>query len=112
MKFQYWEGDTDILSSKYDATPTVTTITGTTTLTAVYSTDTNRNSIGYVESSLKDTSTIDNTSINIISGEIEVGFIITDSIGHIYIITSIDNEANTSTIYRMTKTVQGGNVYG
>lgn len=112
MKFQYWEGDTDVLSSKYDATPTVTTITGTTTLTAVYSTDTNRNSIGYVESSLKDTSTIDNTSINIISGEIEIGFIITDSIGHIYIVTSIDSEANTSTIYRMTKTVQGGNVYG
>lgn len=112
MKFQYWEGDTDVLSSKYDATPTLKTVTGTTTLTAIYSTDTNRNSIGYVETSLKDVSAISNADINIISGVIEIGFIITDSIGHIYIITSINDEIDTSTIYRMTKTVQGGNVYG
>lgn len=111
MTFQYWSGDTDVLSNKYDATPTVTTVTGTTTLTAVYSTNANRNNIGYVTTNLKDVTTVNNSDITIISGAIEVGFIITDSLGHIYIITSVNSEANVSTIYRMTKIVQGGNTY-
>lgn len=112
MKFQYWEGDVDKLGSKYDPTTTVTTVTGTTTITAVYSTDTEQNSIGYVETDLKSSSTVNNSDITVISGSIEVGFIITDSNGHIYIITSIDESTGVSTIYRMTKIVQGGNIYG
>ena len=110
-RFQYWSGDTDVLSSKYDPTPTVTTVTGATDLVAVYSSDINRNSIGYVTTSLKTNNSVNNSTINVISGEVEVGFILTDSNGHIYIVTAVDAGNNTSTIYRVTKTVQGGNVY-
>ena len=112
MRFQYWEGDTDHLGSKYDPTTTVTTVTGTTTLTAVYSTDSERNSVGYTTNDLKNTTTISNKDITVISGEIEVGFVFTDSNGHIYVITSIDSSTDISTVYRLTKIVQGGNIYG
>ena len=111
-RFQYWSGDTDVLSSKYDPTPTVTTVTGATDLVAVYSNDSDRNSIGYTTTSLKSSNSVNNNDITVIAGEIEVGFILTDSNGHIYIITNIDTVNNTSTIYRMTKIVQGGNIYG
>ena len=112
MKFQYWEGDTDKLASKYDRTTTVTTATGVTTLKAVYSTDSEQNSVGYVETSLIDSTTISNDNIIVISGTIEVGFMLTDSNGHIYIVTSVNEATGVSTIYRMTKVVQGGNIYG
>jgi hypothetical protein len=112
MKFQYWTGDVDKLASRYDKTTVVTTTTGVTNLKAVYSTDADQNSIGYVESDLKDVTQINNTDIVVISGKIEIGFILTDSKGHIYIITSIDDANGISTIYRMTKIVKGGNIYG
>jgi len=67
---------------------------------------------GYVTTSLKTTNSINNSDIIIISGSIDIGFIITDSNGHMYVITAIDTEHNTSTIYRMTKIVEGGNIYG
>ena len=112
MTFQYWSGDTTGVANIYDPTTTVTITNSKVDLTAVYSTDTDRNGIGYVTTSLKSVNTIDNNDITIVSGEIEVGFIITDSDGHIYIITSVDTTNDTSTIYRMTKIVQGGNIYG
>lgn len=112
MRFQYWSGDTDVLGSIYDPTTTLTTVTGTTTVTAVYSTDTERNSTGYVTSSLKTSSTVNNSNITMISGEISVGTLITDSDGHMYVITNIDSVNDISTIYRLTKIVQGGNIYG
>ena len=112
MKFQYWEGDTDVLDSKYDPTTFATTVVGVTVLKAVYSTDANKNGVGYVETNLKETTTINNNDISIISGVIEVGFLITDINGHIYIVTSVDEANSISTIYRMTKVVQGGNIYG
>lgn len=112
MRFQYWDGDASRLASKYDPTTIITTTAGVTNLRAVYSTDADRNDIGYATTSLKSTTTINNNDITIISGTIEVGFIITDSLGHIYVITAVDTEHNTSTIYRMTKVVEGGNIYG
>lgn len=111
-RFQYWSGDTDVLSNKYDPTPTVTTTTGATDLVAVYSDDSNRNSIGYTTTSLSSSNIVNNNDITVIAGEIEVGFILTDSKGHIYIVTNVDTTNNTSTIYRMTKITQGGNIYG
>ena len=110
MRFQYWEGDISRLGSKYDPTTTVQTTTGITNLVAVYSTDTDRNSIGYVTNSLKTDNTIDIEDITVIAGEITEGFIITDVDGHIYIITQLTG--TTATIYRMTKISEGGNVYG
>ena len=110
MRFQYWTGDTTRVTNIYDPTTTVTTTTGTTTLTAIYSTDTERNNIGYTTSSLKTSNTVSNSNITMISGSIEVGTIITDSNGHIYSITATNSSE--STIYRLTKITQGGNVYG
>lgn len=71
MVFRYWTGDTGVLSSIYDPTPTITTVTGTTTLTAFYSEADNTNNIGYVETSLKTSNTVNNNDIHIIAGEIE-----------------------------------------
>lgn len=111
MTFQYWEGDTDVLADRYDPTTTLTTVAGTTSLTAVYSTDTARNGTGYVTMSLKTASTVSDADINIISGTVDVGFIVTDSNGHIYTLTSIDQVEGNHTIYRLTKILQGGNTY-
>ena len=111
-RFQYWSGDVDVLANKYDPTTTLTTVTGTTTLTAVYSADTERNNVGYVTSSLKNSNTVNEQDIQVIAGEIDVGFVLTDSNGHIYIITSLDTTSHQHTIYRLTKIVQGGNTYG
>lgn len=104
MKFQYWSGDTDKLANKYDPTTTITTTVGTTTLKAIYSTETYQNNIGYVNINLTSVTEITNDTISIIAGEIKIGFIIIDSIGHIYVITNIDEITHTSTIYKMTKT--------
>lgn len=112
MKFQYWEGNTDSLSNKYDSTTVVTITTGAVSLKAVYSTNADQNSTGYVESSLDSFTTVNNSDINIISGDIGVGFLLTDAEGHIYVITSVDETTDVSTIYRMTKTLKGGNIYG
>ena len=110
MTFQYWEGDTDTITNIYDPTTTVTTVAGSTTLRAIYSTDSERNNIGYTALSLSNSTTVDNTNINVISGTIQNGFILTDSVGHIYVIVNINN--NISTIVRLTKIDRGGNIYG
>ena len=90
----------------------MTTTAGTTTITAVYSTDSEQNSVGYTELDLTTATNINNDDITVISGSIEVGFLFTDCNGHIYMITSIDESTGVSSIYRMTKIVQGGNIYG
>ena len=112
MTFQYWSGNTSGVANIYDPTTTLTIENTAVDLRAVYSTDAERNAIGYSTSDLKSVSTISNNSITIISGEIEVGFIITDINGHIYIVTAVDTQNETSTIYRMTKITMGGNIYG
>ena len=110
MTFQYWEGDTDTVSNKYDPTTIVTTVAGTTTLKAVYSTDSEKNDIGYTNLSLKNETTVSNSNINVVSGTLQNGFILTDSLGHIYVVTGINNEV--STIVRLTRTYKGGDIYG
>lgn len=112
MTFQYWTGDVSSVANVYSPATTVTTVVGTTTLTAVYSTNTERNNIGYVTGDLKTTSEVDNEDITVISGEIETGFMLTDGGGHMYVITAVDSSVDVSTIYRLTKIVQGGNTYG
>lgn len=112
MRFQYWTGNVDVLSDRYDPTPIVTTVAGTTTLTAVYSTDAERNGTGYVTISLKNSQTVSDNDITVVSGSIDVGFIVTDSGGHIYTLTSIDAVQGNHTIYRLTKILRGGNIYG
>ena len=113
MTFRYWEGDIDHLSSIYDPTPTLTTTIGKTDIRPVYSNISDTNAIGYVNYSLKSSNTVDLTTITVIApstGNIETGFIITDSLGHIYVITAINN--GIGTIVRLTRIVEGGNIYG
>jgi hypothetical protein len=109
LRFQYWSGDVDNLGSIYDPTTTLTVTEKAVTITAVYSSDADRNNVGYVTTDLSSTETINNSDITIVSGEIGVGFIITDVNGQVYIITNVENDI--STIYRMTKIVQGGDIY-
>jgi hypothetical protein len=109
LKFQYWEGDTARVGNIYDPTTTVETAGGVTTLRAVYSNTEEVNNTGYALMTLKTVTTVNNGDIHIISGEIKNGFILTDNLGHIYIITDAGN--TTSTIHKMTKTNKGGNIY-
>lgn len=111
MRFQYWDGDVNRIMNKYDPTATVITTTSAINLRAVYSTDADRNGIGYTTLNLKTASTVNNSDITIVSGTIGIGFIITDINGHVYVVTSVNTQTNTSTIYRMTKIAKGGNIY-
>lgn len=109
MRFQRWEGDTSGIANIYDPTTTVTTVIGITTIRAVYSTDADRNDEGYVLTQVSNNNIINNEDITIISGELELGCMITDSKGHIYIATSIGSA--TTTVMRLTKISKGGDVY-
>lgn len=108
-RFTYWHGDTDCLDNKYNLTVTVTMPNSIVNLKTEYHNINDNNSIGYALTSLLNNDTIDIENINIISGEIGPGFIITDSDGHIYIITQIID--NTAHIMRLTE-IQGGGESG
>ena len=109
MKFQRWEGHTSGVANIYDPTTTVTTVQGITNLTAKYSLDSEQNNIGFVLTDLSNSNIINNEDINIIFGELNTGFIITDNNGHIYIVTNAGE--STSSILRLTKILKGGDVY-
>lgn len=98
--FRYWDGDTDCVDNKYNPNIVVTMPKGSVNLIPVYSNTNERNSIGYTLTDLYDNDTIASEDITIISGEIEIGFIITDISGHIYVVTNIVND--TITIMRLT----------
>ena len=107
--FQKWEGDIDVIANKWNPTTTVTTSDETIVLTAKYSRVIDRNSIGYGLTSFISSDTINKTDITIIAGELGEGFIISDSAGHIYVVTSMDT--TTVTVTRLTKVQEGGNIY-
>lgn len=107
--FQKWVGDTANIGSIWDPTTTLTVTDHIKSVTAIYSRLSDRNDIGYVLTSLVESDNINVEDITIISGEIQPGFIITDSIGHLYTITSIND--TTASITRLTRTQKGGNIY-
>ena len=98
--FLYWEGDTACVDNKYNPNIIVTMPQGSVNLTPKYGSTNERNNIGYTLTDLYDSGTIASEDITIISGEIRVGFIITDISGHIYIVTNITN--NQLNIMRLT----------
>ena len=98
--FLYWEGDTACVDNKYNPNIIVTMPQGSVNLTPKYGSTNERNNIGYTLTDLYDSGTIASEDITIISGEIGVGFIITDISGHIYIVTNIIN--NQLNIMRLT----------
>ena len=91
--FRYWDGNTECIDNKYNPNIIVTMPEGSVTLTPVYSNTNERNSIGYTLTDIYDNATIAVEDVTVISGEIEVGFIIIDVSGHIYVVTNItDNQ--------------------
>lgn len=107
--FVKWVGDTSDIGSIYDPTTTITTTNAPKTLTATYANETDRNNVGYGLISFKASDIINITDITIISGTIGIGFIITDSLGHLYVVTDVNQ--TTVTVSRMTKIQKGGDVY-
>lgn len=108
-RFLYWKGDVDYVDNKYNPNIVVTMPKGGVSLVPVYHNSNDNNYIGY---SLTDLTKYDNIKIEdikIISGNVEKGFIITDSNGHIYVVTDIVN--TTCNIMRLTK-IQGGDEDG
>ena len=108
-QFVKWIGDTDGIGSIYDPTTTINIGNSPKTITATYANETDRNNIGYGLISFIASDIINITDITIISGEIGVGFIITDVNGHIYIVTNVNQ--TTVTVTRMTTISKGGDVY-
>ena len=107
--FVRWSGDTNGIGSLYDPTTTITMNDSPKTLTAIYANTTDRNNVGFGLISFIDNDIINIEDITIISGTIGLGFIITDSQGHFYVVTNVNND--TVTVTRMTKIVGGGDVY-
>lgn len=103
--FKHWDGDIDCIDNRYNPNITVTMPKGSVNLIPIYSNTNERNSIGYTLTELNDNDKITPEDITVISGEIETGFIITDSVGHIYVVANIvDNQI---TIMRLTTTDTG-----
>jgi hypothetical protein len=103
--FLYWSGDTQYIDNKYNPNATVTMPDLAVNIKPVYHNKSENNSIGYVEYSLYDIANIKISDIIIISGEVDSGFLITDSDGHIYIVTEVAD--NTCNILRLTQTSGG-----
>lgn len=110
-KFIRWEGTTEYIQNKWDPTTTITMGAHYVKLTAIYALTTDENDIGYSLVSLKDSATVNVRDITLVSGEVRLGCIITDNIGHNYIVRSVNEIEGTATITRMTKINKGGNVY-
>ena len=87
--FRYWNGDTNCVDNKYNPNIVVTMPKGSVNLIPIYSNTNERNNIGYTLTDLYNNDTIFQEDIIVISGEVGLGFVITDINGHIYTITSI-----------------------
>ena len=90
--FSRWTGDTSVLSYVYNPNSTVTMPDSVVELTAVYRTYGEENSIGTINRALEESNILSSDDITILSGVLDVGFILTDSKGHIYVCTSKTNE--------------------
>lgn len=110
-KFIRWEGDTDCVQNQFDPTTTVTIPAHGIKLTAKYALTTDQNDIAISLNYLVGSDTINKNDVTLISGKFETGCIITDSKGHNYVVTNIDEATDTLTITRMTKIYKGGVLY-
>lgn len=110
-KFSHWEGDISCINDgkTYNPNITITMPNGPITLTAKYTDKNSQNDIGYTLTDIYNNDNISIENIIVISGTIQKGFIITDTLGHIYVVTDIIS--NTANITRLT-TKQGGNTNG
>ena len=77
------------MDNKYNPNIVVTMPKGSVNLIPIYSNTNERNNIGYTLTDLYNNDTIFQEYIIVISGEVGLGFVITDINDHIYTITSI-----------------------
>lgn len=108
-RFTYWTGDISYVDNQYNPNITVTMPKGAINIIPNYHNINDNNYIGYSLTNLSNNDTINIEDITIISGEVSVGFLITDDDGHIYIVTEVVD--NTAKIIRLT-TIQGGDDNG
>ena len=100
--FSYWQCSINgVVTNIYNSTTTIKISNSAVVITAIYTNANEPNGIGYVLTSLYDSDIINLENINIVSGEIDVGFLISDSVGHLYVITSYNN--STANILRLTQ---------
>ena len=103
--FQKWEGDTQYISAVYDANTVLNMPSDSINLVAKFEDENEQNGIGYILTSCYNNDTINIEEIIVISGTIQIGFMFTDIKGHIYVITSLNN--NVASIIRITKKIGG-----
>lgn len=103
--FQKWEGDTEYVEAIYSSTTTITIPNDGINLVAKYVDENDQNGIGYILTDVYLNDIINIENINIISGEIQEGFMFSDANGHLYVITSMDEDM--ASITRITKKTGG-----
>lgn len=100
--FSYWQCSVNgVVDKMYNPTTKITILNRPVVVTAVYTNTNEANGIGYVLTSLYDSDIINVENVNIISGEIDVGFLISDTTGHLYVVTNYSN--STANILRLTQ---------
>lgn len=106
--FCKWEGDTDNIGNVYDPTTTITITDSSKVINATYVDSSNNNYVGYGTINFEPDDIIDSSYITIIYGTLEVGFILTDAKGHVYVVTDING--NDVSIARLTSVLRGGDI--
>lgn len=108
-RFDHWAGDVNNLANVNSSTTTVTIGLNAISVYPVYVPVRTPNNICYSAISLKNSNTVTIQNLTVISGTVDVGCLITDSIGHVYVVDNVNNEV--VSITRLTKANRGGNVY-
>lgn len=93
MKFVEWVGDISVLSNPYNPKPIVTMPNTPVMITAKFEKDEGENSVGYYDKELTENENVlTSDTIEMISGTLDIGTIITDTIGNIAVCYDITDE--------------------
>lgn len=108
LTFSHWSGDTKYLSNRRIPNPIVTMPAGSINLKAEYVNKNNRNDIACVDTYLYDITNVTTDEVTVVSGDLIIGALVLDNVGHHYVVTNI--EGDTLTIFRLTQ--KGGTTNG
>lgn len=97
--FLRWDGDISYIVNPFVENTQVIMPGENITVAAIYVNTLQSNDIGYTMSDLSNQSTVDRSEVIIISGTIQVGFVITDCLGNIYAAIAVSGD--TITIQRL-----------
>lgn len=92
LTFSHWEGGTSYIVNPLAEQTSIIMPGENITVRAVYASTLPDNDSGYVTSDLSSQSTVNRDAITILSGTIQTGFIITDSVGYMYIVTGVSGD--------------------